>query len=186
MNALGSATSQAPRVLVLNASYEPMRIVSWQRAMLLLLGEKVDVLEASDIVIRSPSVSISLPSVIKMRTYYKPKRGPSKVLRFSRLHVFLRDDFRCQYCRETFPIKALTLDHVIPVVRGGLKTWTNIVSCCVDCNQKKGSRTPQEAGFHHFRTPSEPSVGFLPDILYLKGSIPDSWKAYLLWHSKTA
>lgn len=175
-----SSTPAFPRVLVLNSSFEPIRIVSWQRAMILLLGEKVEVLENHDIEIHSPSRAFRLPSVLKMRRFVRLKRS-ANVLRFSRQHVFLRDGFECQYCSKPYPVKDLTLDHVVPVMRGGQKTWTNIVTSCGRCNQRKGSRTPQEAGFKNFRLPREPQAGFLPDLLFLKGSVPPTWKPYLEW-----
>jgi 5-methylcytosine-specific restriction endonuclease McrA len=175
---------QAKRVLVLNASWEPMRIVSWQRAILLLLGEKIEVIDAYEVQVRSPSCALNLPSVVRMKKYVRPKKKRT-ILRFSRQHVFLRDEYKCQYCLNTFTVKDLTLDHVIPVTRGGRKTWSNIVTSCGTCNQQKGSRTPQEAGFHEFRSPKEPHAGFLPDLLFMRGSLPDSWRPYLEWMSKT-
>lgn len=173
----GILHGQIRRVLLLNASWEPLRIVSWQRAILLYFSDKVEIVERFEAVIRSPSVDFKLPSVIRLRRYIAPKRH-SKVLRFSRQHVFLRDGFKCVYCREAMSLKDLTLDHVIPVVRGGARTWSNIVSCCIPCNQKKGARTPQEAGFADFKLPKEPASGFLPDLLFYK-DLPHSWAPYL-------
>lgn len=166
------------RVLVLNSSWEPLRVVSWQRAVLLLMGGKIEVLDTYDFLIRSPSISLKLPSVVRMKGYVALKRQRNLV-RFSRQHVFLRDEFRCQYCRKEFSGKELTLDHVIPVVKGGKKTWSNIVACCVPCNQKKGARTPGEAGFHGFSPPLEPQFGFIPEILVLKDRVPPSWEPYV-------
>jgi 5-methylcytosine-specific restriction endonuclease McrA len=173
-----SSTLQRARVLVLNASWEPYRVVSWQRAVLLLMGSKIEVLDSYDLLIRSPSIALQVPSVVRMKKFINPKRR-SSIVRFSRHHVFLRDDFRCQYCREVFAPKDLTLDHVVPVMRGGKKTWSNIVTCCGDCNQKKGARTPQEAGFQGFRAPREPDHGFIPDLLLLKEKLPQSWRPFL-------
>jgi 5-methylcytosine-specific restriction endonuclease McrA len=155
-----------------------MRIVSWQRAILLWLGQKIEVVDTYEVLIHSPSLSVRLPSVIKLKKYVAPRRH-RKVVRFSRNHVFMRDDYTCQYCFKSFSTKELTLDHVIPVTRGGLTTWSNIVTCCAQCNQKKGCRTPQEAGFAHFKTPLEPKISFLPDLLFYKGSVPQSWRPYL-------
>ncbi len=180
------------RTLVLSSTYEPLRIVSWKRAMILFLTEKTEVLDFySSAMVRSVSRSFPLPSVIRMRRYAptrRHRRGP----RFSRLHVFLRDDHCCQYCRIRLPAKELTLDHIVPVVRGGLTTWSNIVSCCVPCNQRKGAKTPQEAGLVLAKIPAEPKPGFLPDLLLYdlggqaleritngKLAIPEPWKPYL-------
>ncbi len=174
-----SSSLESFRVLVLNSSFEPLRIVSWQRAMLLYLGHKIDVLENYEIRIHSISQSFELPAVAKMRRYVRPKR-PFGYVRFSRQHVFMRDDFCCQYCQEVFVGKELTLDHVVPIMRGGRTSWSNIVTCCVECNQQKGAKTPQEAGLELLRTPTEPAPGFLPDLLLYKKTMPDSWKPYLL------
>jgi 5-methylcytosine-specific restriction endonuclease McrA len=173
-----SSTLQRSRVLVLNASWEPYRVVSWQRAILLLMGGKIEVLDSYEILVRSPSVSLQIPSVVRMKKFVIPKRR-NAIVRFSRQHVFLRDDHRCQYCRNVFPAKDLTLDHVVPVVRGGKKTWSNIVTCCAGCNQRKGARTPYEAGFVGFRAPREPDHGFIPDLLLLKEKVPVSWRPFL-------
>ena len=167
------------RVLVLNSSYEPLRIVSWQRAMLLFLGEKIDVLDSYNVAIHSVSQAFHLPAVIKMKRFSYIKKRRSGV-RFSRAHVFMRDDFMCQYCRTTLPAKQLTLDHVMPVVRGGETSWTNIVTCCAKCNQKKGSQTPAEAGMKLSRPPKEPKVGSIPDLLMFRSrELPESWRPYL-------
>ena len=168
------------KVLVLNSSYEPLRIVNWERALTLLLGGRVEVLESYTRQVRSPSKSFCIPSIVRLKQYVRP-RNQGKILRFSRYHVFLRDEYRCQYCKRIFVTKQLTLDHVVPVMRGGRKTWSNIVTSCVPCNQRKGARTPQEAGFSGFKQPVEPRVGFLPDILYMRGAFPRSWRPYLNW-----
>jgi 5-methylcytosine-specific restriction endonuclease McrA len=173
----GLLHGQLRRVLLLNASWEPLRIVSWQRAILLHFSEKVEVVDHFEAVIRSPSQNFKLPSVVRLKRYIAPKRY-AKILRFSRQHVFLRDGFKCVYCRALYSLKELTLDHVIPVVKGGERTWTNVVTCCVACNQKKGARTPQEAGFNDFKLPKEPSNGFLPDLLFFK-DLPEAWEPYL-------
>jgi 5-methylcytosine-specific restriction endonuclease McrA len=175
---MDSSGLEGLRVLVLNSSYEPIRVVSWQRAVVLMLADKVDVLEHHDSYAHSPSTTLRLPSVIKLQAFVQLKRF-RRVAKFSREHVFLRDGHKCQYCSKTFSSKELTLDHVVPVKRGGKKTWSNIVTSCSKCNQKKGSRTPQEAGFHSFRWPKEPSPSFLPDLLYYKERMPDSWRQYL-------
>lgn len=168
------------RVLVLNASYEPVRIVSWQRAFLLGFAEKVEVLEHyGDVFVHSVSQAFPVPSVIRMTRYGFPTRLRRRV-RFSRSHVFARDSFMCQYCSRELIEKELTLDHVVPVVLGGRTTWSNIVTCCTKCNQKKGAKTPQEVGFTLRRTPKEPQTGFLPDLVYYhEGSLPEAWKPFV-------
>lgn len=166
------------RVLVLNASYEPIKIVSWQRAMLLWLAEKVDVIDQSDVEVRSVSSRFVLPSIIRIRHYVRPRRHRTRVS-FSRGHIFLRDNYCCQYCGKQFAVKELTLDHVIPVKRGGPRTWENLVTSCKACNQRKGSKTPEEAGMPLINTPARVPLNFLPDILHLRKEVPESWKIYL-------
>ncbi len=166
------------RVLILNASYEPVRIVNWQRAMVLWLAQKTEILESYPIEVHSVNQTYDLPSVMRITRFVRFKRNSLKV-RFSRLHVFMRDDYHCQYCEEIFQAKELTLDHVIPVVRGGKTTWSNIVTCCVDCNQQKGAKTLHEAGLVLKRYPKEPLPGFLPDLFYFRSDVPESWKNYL-------
>lgn len=177
------------RVLVLTAGFEPSRIVSWKRAMVLYLTGKIDVVDFYEqVVIRSVYRQFPLPAVVRMKRF-APYRRRAATVRFSRQHVFMRDDHTCQYCLEEFPAKELTLDHVIPVVRGGRTTWGNVVTCCKECNQRKGAKTPAEAGFHHFAMPSEPDANFLPDLLHYrlrkeeddKGrpELPESWRPFL-------
>lgn len=123
------------RVLVLNASYEPVKVIGWKRAMLLWLAEKVDVIEHHNESVHSISSSFVLPSVIRVRQYIKRRRKSR--MNFKRTHIFNRDDYCCQYCAKNLPVKELTLDHVIPVKNGGPKTWENLVTSCRDCNQRK-------------------------------------------------
>lgn len=148
--------------------------------MTLVLGGRTEVLESyDDISIRSPSQTFALPAVIRItKSFHAAKIRPR--MKFSRQHVFARDGHRCQYCQKVFPVKDLTLDHVVPVVHGGRTAWSNIVSSCMPCNQKKGSRTPAEAGLKLMAPPKEPQLGFLPDLIFYKASsIPAPWKQFL-------
>jgi 5-methylcytosine-specific restriction endonuclease McrA len=166
------------RVLVLNAGYEPVKIISWQRAMLLWLSEKVDVLDHHSVQVHTITSSFAVPSVIRVRQYVRPRRE-RRTVSFSRSHIFLRDNYCCQYCEKQLPAKLLTLDHVIPITRGGPGTWENLVTSCRACNQAKGSRTPEEAGMPLMRRPSKLPMNFIPDILLLRKQVPESWKIYL-------
>jgi 5-methylcytosine-specific restriction endonuclease McrA len=130
-------------VLVLNASYEPINIVTARRALTLVLGGKALVEERSKFVIRTSKINVPVPSVIRLMSY---RRIPRQNRSMSRKGILLRDGSTCQYCRSTLPAKDLTLDHVIPRSRGGESTWENLVACCFPCNNRKGNRTPQEAG----------------------------------------
>lgn len=171
------------RVLVLNSSYEPIKIVHWKRAILLFLADKIEVLDCHpNAVVNSVMESFSLPSVVRIRSFVR-LRSKSRKSRahysFSRHHIFMRDEYNCQYCLKTFSAKDLTLDHVIPVTRGGQKTWENLVSCCVSCNQKKGSKTPIEAGMNLLKVPKKPRHPLIPEILHLRKRLPDSWRPYI-------
>src|SRR5262245_29430931 len=127
--------------LVLNASFEPLHVVSWQRAIQLLFQGKVEVIEESDREVRTVRFTIKVPAVLRLLQYV-PLARKKQLVRFSRTNIFLRDSNVCQYCGGKFNKSYLTLDHVIPIVQGGRKCWENIVTACKPCNQKKGGRTP--------------------------------------------
>lgn len=141
------------RVLVLDGAYRPHRVVNWQRGVTLALTGRVEVLVEYDYEISSPSITVKVPAVVRLKT--KPRSRVNQ-LRFNRLNVALRDEFCCQYCKQQLPLKSLTYDHVIPRSRGGKTEWTNIVMACRPCNQHKDCRTPEEAGMPHPR-PQVPS-----------------------------
>jgi len=165
--------------LLLNASFEPLKVVPWRRAVILLLSGKAEVVEAYEDEVHSVSLSIRLPSVLRMTRYIKVNRL-MHAIRFSRNNIFIRDSFSCQYCGDTGTAGVLTLDHVIPVSFGGRKDWRNMVTACKPCNQTKGGRTPMQAGMRLIRTPLEPTWNsFYIFTLFLKNS-PDSWKAYIM------
>jgi len=141
-------------VLVLNATYEPLSVVSIRRAIVLLLKEKAELLEAAEATLRATGISMPVPLVIRMVYYVRiPK---TTVLPLSRRTVMARDQYTCQYC-GTMPLRAeLTLDHVVPRSRGGKSEWENVVVACRGCNQKKGNRTPREAQMALVREPHRP------------------------------
>ena len=165
-------------VLLLNAGFEPLRIVTWRRAFILLFQGKVDILEEYTAVVRTVTRHYKVPAVIRLRRWVNLHRQPP-IIRFSRANVYARDENLCQYCRLRVPERDLTLDHVIPVVRGGRKNWENIVAACKGCNQKKGDRTPEEARMPLRKRPRAPR--WLPRMV---GTVrttqpPDSWEPYL-------
>lgn len=149
--------------------------------MLLYFSEKIDVLHwYTDVRVHTVSEAFELPSVIRLRRFYKPKRNTRQGVSFSRHYVFLRDDYQCQYCRKQFPSKELTLDHVVPLFQGGQTNWQNVVTCCKVCNQQKGALTPAQAGFTLAKLPKEPRQGFLLDLLhYRRVGLPETWKPYV-------
>lgn len=164
--------------LVLNATFEPLQIVTWQRAIQLLFQGKVEVIENSDQEIRSVRLTIRVPAVLRLLEYV-PLKKKKQIVRFSRANVFVRDSQRCQYCGKCFQKTHLTLDHVVPVVQGGDKSWENIVTACKPCNQKKGGRTPNQAGMHLIRKPSRPSWLPTTTISMSISKTPERWKIYL-------
>jgi 5-methylcytosine-specific restriction endonuclease McrA len=171
------------QTLLLNASYEPLKIVDWQKAVTLWCQGKVEVLAEHDREVHSVRFTFRLPSVIRLLRYIKIRRRFDYVP-FSRANIYARDDHRCQYCRETFPTNELTFDHVVPVAQGGRKDWENIVTCCVNCNRTKGGRTPDEAGMHLLRMPRRPeSVPAIQITIRLKNA-PESWRDYLYWNAE--
>src|SRR5690606_15207836 len=104
---------------------------------------KVEVVEEYDEDIRSVSITIKMPAVVRM---LRAIRGRKRAIKFSRINVATRDDFRCQYCSLKLPLRHLTYDHVVPRSQGGRTTWENIVMACRDCNSRKSGRTPKQAG----------------------------------------
>jgi 5-methylcytosine-specific restriction endonuclease McrA len=168
------------QTLVLNATYEPLRIVSWQKAITLLFQGKVEVIASYDREIRGVTVRVRLPSVLRLLRHVRMKR-PFADVPFSRANVYARDDHSCQYCDDRFAPSQLTFDHVIPVARGGRKAWDNIVTCCIPCNRLKGDRTPEEAGMRLVRRPRRPEA--LPSLTLTLGirRAPESWRDYLFW-----
>lgn len=163
--------------LVLNASYEPIKIVNWQKAILLWLTNKVEVLEFHSVKVHSAHDSFLLPSVLKLKRFIN-NRFRQKV-RFCRENVFKRDDHTCHYCYKKFPVKKLTIDHVLPLSRGGEHAWRNVVSACGKCNNKKANMTPDEANMPLLKIPFEPT--YLPNrSIFVEGrSLPEVWYNYL-------
>jgi 5-methylcytosine-specific restriction endonuclease McrA len=164
--------------LVLNASFEPLHIVTWQRAIQLLFQGKVEVVEESEQEIHTVRLTIKVPAVLRLLTYV-PLSRKKNIVRFSRANIFLRDNHVCQYCNQQFSRNHLTLDHVIPIVQSGRKSWENIVTACKPCNQRKGGRTPAQAGMRLVRGPRQPN--WLPATSLQLGltKTPERWRIYL-------
>ena len=164
------------RTLLLNATFEPLAIVSWRKAVTLLFLEKVEVVREYDREIRSVSTRMKLPAVIRLLCFVRNNRLTA---RFSRKNVFLRDDYTCQYCGERFEPRQLTCDHIVPRSRGGRAEWTNMITSCVRCNLRKGDKLPEEVDMHPRKKPSRPT-GF--HVLMLNvgvRTLPDYWKDYI-------
>ena len=142
------------QVLVLNASYEPLSLVSVRRAVVLLLREKAELIEATQVMLRSTNHRIPIPLVIRLVKYV---RLPHRRVPATRAAIMLRDGFTCQYCGATPGRNLLTLDHIVPRSRGGNHGWLNLVTACKRCNQKKGPHLPEEVEMTLMRRPFEPS-----------------------------
>jgi 5-methylcytosine-specific restriction endonuclease McrA len=155
----------------------PHKVISWQRAIVLSFLGKVEVLTEYDEVIRSPSVALRAPAVVRMHRAHVPHRTS---IRFCRENVFRRDAFACQYCGEIFSACDLTFDHVMPRARGGRTDWENIVTCCRPCNDRKRDRTPEEADMRLARRPAKPK--WLPSAalgLRFDARVPEEWVGFV-------
>ena len=165
--------------LLLNANAQPMSIVplsaiDWQSAIRYIWLDKVRVLhEYEDWEIHSPSRTIKVPAVIMLNEYWQPK---SRV-RFNRKWVFLRDNYECQYCHKTLTVKECTIDHVVPVSKGGKTTWHNVVTACYECNNAKGNN----AKIRPPKAPEQPNYWILANNRKKKDwQVPhQSWLNYL-------
>jgi 5-methylcytosine-specific restriction endonuclease McrA len=162
--------------LLLNSTFEPLKVVSWKKAIIMVMLGKVEVIEEYEKMIRGVRFAIKLPAVIRLNRFIKRK---TPIVKFSRQNLYIRDGGRCQYCGASYEEKELTYDHVIPRSRGGQTEWTNIVTCCIRCNLKKGGRTPEEAGMFLIRRPRAPIwIPLLTMSLGIKET-PEPWKNYL-------
>jgi len=169
---LGWYASDRMRTLVLNASNEPLSVVSARRGVALLIRGRAVVVAETDHAWRAATLSIRVPSIVRLRRYVSVPYRPSAPL--SRRAIFLRDGYRCQYCGR----HAENIDHVIPKVQGGQHRWENVVAACGRCNTRKGGRTPSQAGLELQRTPSVP--GRFDWVLVAAGEDVDrSWAAFL-------
>ena len=164
-------------VLVLNATYEPLNVVSVKRAVVLLLKEKAELVEAAEAKLRSESFSVPVPLVIRLMYFVKIPRRIS--LPVTRRGILNRDHYTCQYCGVTPPRKELTIDHVVPRSRGGKTTWENVVTACQKCNGRKGCRTPAEAHMKLQTKPERPR--YLAVAALNSMEIKAAWGKYILW-----
>jgi 5-methylcytosine-specific restriction endonuclease McrA len=157
-------------VLVLNRSFLPIHVTSVRRAFSLVYSGTASVVDeqyqtfdfaswaarpaaASDEQIGTTSGALQVPRVIVLCLF---DRFPRRHVRYSRANVFTRDDFTCQYCGERPPRSQLNLDHVVPRAQGGRTSWENVVASCVNCNRRKGGRTPEQAKLRLQRRPERP------------------------------
>ena len=161
------------RVLVLNATYEPINVCTVRRAVVLLLKEKAELLERGVWELHSESSTLARPVVIKLVNFVNVPRDAHR-RKITRRAVFARDSWTCQYCGSR---SNLTVDHVIPRSKGGTSSWENIVASCAPCNRRKGDALPRQAGMHLTRQPRTPSPHVF--IHVASPTIPQAWLQYL-------
>jgi 5-methylcytosine-specific restriction endonuclease McrA len=174
------ALKQHP-ALVLNAdyrplSYYPLSLWPWQEAVKAVWLDRVDVVAEYETTARSPSTEIRIPSVVVLKDFVKPQRRVA----FTRFNLFLRDEFRCQYCGSRGD---LTFDHVVPRASGGITSWENVVAACSPCNLKKGSKSLRRAGMHLRQVPRRPSAGEMQNMgrKFPPNHLHESWMDFLYW-----
>ena len=178
------ATMKQNPALVLNAdyrplSYYPLSLWPWQDAVKAAWLDRVDIVAEYDEVVRSPSTEIRIPSVVVLKDYVRPQ----KRVAFTRFNLFLRDEFRCQYCGAKGD---LTFDHVVPRARGGVTSWENVVAACSRCNLKKGARSLRQTGMTLRKTPRQPGTEDLRNVgrKFPPGYLHDSWMDFLYWDTE--
>jgi 5-methylcytosine-specific restriction endonuclease McrA len=191
-------------VLVLNKLFMAVHVISVRRAFVLLCKELAEVVSLEDGQfatydfqtwreiseyrlknfqysaedddwVRTASTQIQVPRVIRLLDYEKV---PRHAVKFNRRNIFARDNNQCQFCGKRFPTNELSLDHVVPRSQGGQTTWENIVCACIDCNVRKGGRTPKQAHMSLIRKPEKPKRSPLLN-LKLTSKKYQSWKTFL-------
>ena len=170
--------------LVLNAdyrplSYFPLSLWPWQSSIKAVFMDRVDIVSVYQREVRSPTISLQLPSVVALKNYITPAQHPA----FTRFNVFLRDHFSCQYCGSA---NELTFDHLIPRSRGGRTTWGNVVTACSPCNLAKGGSLEDECRMHPRLRPRRPTVNDLQKNgrAFPPNHLHESWRDFLYWDSE--
>jgi 5-methylcytosine-specific restriction endonuclease McrA len=167
------------RVLLLNQTYEPLGTVGVARAMIMTFKNTVTVEEwDGDRVLRTPRDEYPVPSVVRRRTYVNVRRR-REASGSKRVRIYMRDGFRCQYCGERMNPVELTLDHILPRSRGGDDSAINVVTACRACNQRKGSRTPEEARMPLLTAQAALRAGLEHVLLCHYAEARPEWRKYL-------
>ena len=156
---------------MLNATYEPLAVVTARRAVVLVLAEKADAIDGSGAWFHAERTAVEVPSVVRLRSVVWAER--CRELRISRRGVFARDSNRCQYCGD----RAETLDHVVPRSRGGAHTWENVVAACRPCNVRKADRLLPDTRLVLRRPPAPPRR--LSWVTVMVEQVPDAWRPWL-------
>ena len=201
MNA-GQYTALDASVLVLNKMFMAVHVISVRRAFCLLCKELAEVValedggfstydfatwaevsayrakhfrKEDDDWVRTATAELQAPRVIRLLGYDKV---PRQTVKFNRRNIFARDHNQCQYCGRKFVTSELSLDHVIPRSQGGQTTWENIVCACVDCNVRKGGRTPRQANLTLIRKPEKPKRSPILNLKLTQKKY-QSWQSFL-------
>lgn len=161
------------KVLVLNQSYEPLMIIGAKRAICLVLTNKSECVQNYNDIVKSQSLMINIPSVIRVNRYVNFFRNNTIL---NRANVLVRDDYTCQYCSKKS--NNMTIDHVIPKNRGGTDTWENLVAACGKCNTKKGNHLLDKIEMHLLKKPKKPNYLFYFKQ-YITKDVEETWKNYL-------
>ena len=148
------------KVLVLNQSYQPITVTTVKKAITLTWRNKVEMIEVSEQVLRSPNTEFPFPLVIRLKSHVR--YNPFRRVELNRKNLFKRDNNTCVYCGSK---DELTLDHVLPKSRGGRTSWDNVVTACHKCNNKKDNKTPEEAGLQMKVNPKQPIYPKNPNVI---------------------
>jgi len=157
--------------LTLDAAWQPISIIPADKGFSMVYSGRAQAIENYS---EKPCALFYYPSVIVCKKYIRTKPIP---LSPTRSNIYWRDKLTCQYCGKTEDKRRMTLDHVIPKSRGGPKTWLNLVTCCVSCNQKKGDKTPSEASMELITTPHAPRFNVMR--AFKINETPNSWDKFL-------
>lgn len=152
-----------------------MGVIEWKKAVILWFSGRAEILESYQDQVRSISISMKCPAVVRLTRNYRAKETG---VRFNRSNVYRRDKYTCQYCGKRFNVDNLTFDHVYPRAQGGTTVWNNIVTCCKNCNRSKRDRTPSQAGMVLLKSPAEP--GYYPRVNIT--GVADAWISWLGRH----
>lgn len=186
--------AQNSKCLVLNADYSPLSIIGWQKAITWYMryqdsdkyGVEIIDFYKDDYINGTNNKKYPIPCVAKTKRFFRSTRH---TVTFSRKNIFIRDNHTCQYCGNIYSMNDLTYDHVIPKSQwnynnGSPTSWTNIVTACVECNRKKGNKTPKQANMPLINLPIKPqkTYKYLPisyHLFKIKDEIPQEWFIYL-------
>ena len=164
------------RTLLLSPYYLPIKVLRWQDAVKMRYEGTADVVVEYDEEIASPSVVWKVPAVMRLRAM---PRSQKRGVKFSRVNVYQRDGYRCQYCGIQFTVRELSYDHVVPRSAGGRTDWLNIVTACKACNTRKANHSCDDAGMWPLRAPTRPRSLALPSPVIDRSSAPEEWLGFV-------